>query len=71
MLPPILFLIPLSCLVCVSAAEERHGRRFRRGSAEEAAGGGGLVQPGPLPLHLHPGPGPQDSWPSPTAQKLR
>lgn len=70
MLPPELFLIPLSS-VCVSAAEERHGSRFRRGSAEEVAGGGGFVQPGPLPLHLHPGSGSQDPRPAPTAQKLR
>lgn len=65
---PTLVLIPS---VCVTAAEEWHGCRFRRGSAEEAAGGGGFVQPGPLPLHLHPGPGSQDPWPAPTAQKLR
>lgn len=70
MLPPPLFLIPLSC-VCVSAAEGRHGSRFRRSSAEEAAGGGGFVQPGPLSLHFHPGPGSQDPRSAPTAQELR
>lgn len=58
-------------LVCVSAAEEWHGRRFRWGSAEETPGGGGLVQPSPLPIHLHPGPGSQDPRPAATAQKLR
>lgn len=58
-------------LVCVSAAEERHGCRFRRGSAEETARGRGLVQPSPLPIHLHPGPGSQDPRPAPTAQKLK
>jgi len=69
--PPTLLLIPLVSSVCANEAEERHGRRLRRGSAEEAAGGGGFVQPGPVPLHLHPGPGSQDPWPPPSAQKLR
>lgn len=68
-----IYVIPESFfyLVCVSAAEERHGCRFWRGSAEETAWGGRLVQPSSLPIHLHPGPGSQDPRPAPTAQKLR
>lgn len=57
--------------VCTDEAEDRHGCRFWRSSSEEAAGGGGFVQPGPLPLHLHPSSGSQDPWPAQTAQKLR
>lgn len=53
------------------AAEKRHGCRIWGGPAEEAAGGGGLVQPGPLSLYFYPGSGPQDPRPAATAQKLR
>lgn len=66
-----LLLISSNPPVCARAVEKRHGRRIRRGSAEEAPRGGELVQPGPLPLHLHPGPRPQDPRPAPAAQELR
>lgn len=55
----------------VSAAEERGGCQFWRGSAEEAAGGGGTVQSGPLSIHVHPGPCSQDQRTSQTVKKLK
>lgn len=56
--------------VCVSAAKERGGCQFWRGSAEEGAGGGGIVQSSPLSVHFHPGPCSQDQRTAPTAKKL-
>lgn len=54
----------------VSAAQERGGCQFRRVSAEEAAGGGGIVQSRPLSVHFHPGPCSQGQRTAPTAKKL-
>lgn len=56
--------------VCVSAAKERGACQFWRGSAEEAAGGGGIVQSRPLSIHFHPGPCSQDQRTAQTAKKL-
>lgn len=56
--------------VCVSAAKERVGCQFWRGSTEEAAGGGGIVQSSSLPIHFHPGPCSQDQRTAQTAKKL-
>lgn len=54
----------------MSAAKERGGCQFWRGSAEEAAGGGGIVRSGPLSIHFHPGPCSQDQRTAPTAKEL-